>query len=152
MILFTTDYGLSAAIVFQQEFTRIKVLVPLLALAFGPHQARFLEKGNAQNVLVFHLLERSAAGLELVADRVTLLGDRDLVARVKIFFLNPDAVHLDAVGATLVADVPVTAAEAQLGVQPGDVRKGQFDVAGLPASERQFIAEETNRITAADRH
>src|SRR5439155_1250709 len=82
----------------------------------------------------------------------TLLGNRDLVARVKIFFLNPDAIHLDAVGAALVADVPVTAAEAQLGVQPGDVRKRQFDVAGLPASERQFIAEETNRITAADRH
>ena len=78
-------------------------------------------------------------------------GDGQFVMGVEAMLLDPIPVHLGAIAAVEIANVPVALDELKLAMTAGNVGEPEDDIRTLSAPDGQDGLEKRNRITAADR-
>ena len=87
-----------------------------------------------------------------VIERIVMLGNRDFVARADTLILDADPVHLDAVAALHIADVPVAAVHIERAVVCRDIGEAKDDVAALSSADQELLFEKRDRIATALRN
>jgi len=101
-------------------------------------QSSPFEKRVAKNLLGRFIGGRGAHRSEIgrnIIDPVTMLGDREGIARLESPIRYGDVVNLYAVEALEVFDIPITPADRELAMVRRDIFKAKYDVAAFATTD-----------------